>query len=164
MCNNLSCQPIPIKIPLESFYVKNEAFRFKYTSRVEVSLKKKTLNTKHTVYMYVHILYKYKPHLRFKLNYLPLTMLNRNWSWLINRQTKWCDLKIYRLLPLVMKYYCTKFKSCTIKSIWVIVSQWKCLQTNLEGLTVWLRWPKNVKSIQQQWWLRQKKIDQKSSG
>ena len=71
--------------------------------------------------MYVHILYKFKHIWRFNLNYLPLTMLKRNCckqrSWHSNRKTKWCDLKIYRLLPLVMKYYCTKFKSCIIKSV-----------------------------------------------
>ena len=70
------------------------------------------------------------------MNYLPLTMWNRNCCkqrcWHTNRQTKWYNLKISGFLPLAVKEFCTKFESCTIKTIWVIVSQWKCLRTNLE--------------------------------
>ena len=33
---------------------------------------------KHPLYNICYILYKYKPHIRFKFNYLPLTMFNTN--------------------------------------------------------------------------------------
>ena len=51
-----------------------------------------------------------------KLNYLPLTLLNKH------RQTKWYELKIYMLLPIIVKYFCIKFDSCPIKTIFVILS------------------------------------------
>ena len=59
--------------------------------------------------------------MKFKLNYLPLTMSKieigaKNIS--TNRQTKY-DLKIYRLLFLVVKYVYTKIGSCTIKTIYL---------------------------------------------
>ena len=38
---------------------------------------------------------------------------------------------------LVVKHFCTKFESCTIKTIWVIVSQWKCLSTSMDYNFMW---------------------------
>ena len=60
--------------------------------------------------------------------YLPLTMLNRKY-WHSNRHTQLFDLKIYRLLVHVVKYFCSKFENCTTKTVWIIVSQRKCLRT-----------------------------------
>ena len=51
--------------------------------------------------------------MKFKLNYLPLTMSNIEIgakNIYTNRQTKY-DLKIYRLLSLVVKYVYTKLEA-----------------------------------------------------
>ena len=68
-----------------------------------------------------------------KLNYLPLKLLNKQ------TQTKWYELKIYMLLPIIVKYFCIKFDSCPIKTICVILSQRKFGETD--------RWMDNVLTL-----------------
>ena len=75
-------------------------------------------------------------HIKLKWNYILLTMLKRHWckerGWNKNGKTKWYDFKFYRRLSCVVKYVCTAFVSCTIKTICVIVSD----RNNLEGQTL----------------------------
>ena len=58
--------------------------------------------------------------------------------WQTKRQTECYILKIYRLLPLVLMYLGTKFESCTIKTVWVILSQslWKLLYRQIR-MEIW---------------------------
>lgn len=93
------------------FTNSNQAFKCMF-------IKKTTLKHPHTTY--VHILCKhylqYKVNLRFKLNDLPLTILFMNINcckqrcWHTNRQTKWYDSNIYRLLPIVVEYFVQNWK------------------------------------------------------
>ena len=75
-------------------------------------------------------------HIKFKWNYIFFTMLKRHLCkerrWNKNGKIKWYDFKFYRRLSCVVKYVCTAFESCTIKTICVIVSD----RNTLEGQTL----------------------------
>lgn len=80
--------------------------------------------------IYLHTLYKYTTY-KIQLNHLPLKYLQT--KLLKFKKTDNIIWSQNLLPPLVVKYFCTKSESCTIKNVSVSVSQRKCLRTNLKG-------------------------------